>query len=268
MHAAEQELHVRQLLHHPCDLREGEVEDRQPGLSSVRRLSAAALVPLAVLAALPIDACGGSAPNSRGNERPPVVSRAPSPLAAPLEVGGAAADPGVGDSLPATASAASPTDEPRDHLGKVSRPPDKTEAWSPPGPLCRSNADCHRGEECFPPGYQHESGLERAPPAACDGDRECGAGAWCRHGECTPRCTNNASCGETETCQGGKCLEIECRHADGRGACPTNFTCAPSNGCVRDSCARDHDCEKGVCFAGRCYATLGGCANHQYCCPP
>jgi hypothetical protein len=132
---------------------------------------------------------------------------------------------------------------------------------------CHSTDDCDSASVCFPPaGF----GCDPAPPlpgtATCLADSDCtGAAEVClqvacdptRGKTCVPACTDDASCGEGETCAStGHCVAQACA-----AGCPPLFVCdAATSVCLREACDRDSDCGgAGVCVDQQCHASLGQC---------
>lgn len=154
------------------------------------------------------------------------------------------------------------------------------EGYEPPPPelpLCRTSAECERGEPCVPPGTPRACGICMPTPHECTSSADCAAGDVCVHepvpctcdGDlgtfCRPACTVD-SCDEGERCgSDGLCAPIHCSEGY---ACSDNTRCETTStpagpidahGCWRLPCTGDAECDCGACVEAYCYDGPGLC---------
>lgn len=146
--------------------------------------------------------------------------------------------------------------------------------YSPPFPprdTCTDQAQCDAGEACVAP---HGVGCGPCVDlvATCASDADCSDSDVCvpttdpcmcagPGSECIARC-DDASCGDGERCEDGRCLVQAC--TDGY-ECPPNLDCGfggggDAHGCIRRGCASERDCDCGACIDGVCARGPGICA--------
>lgn len=117
----------------------------------------------------------------------------------------------------------------------------------PESPHCLTDAECTtEGELCV-------EGLCRSNTETCQFNYECGPGAACVNGGCTPICGGDADCGSGSTCQGGFCKPNP-------GECVTSTSCPSGEHCVDGRCLPDCR-DTGTCSSG------DYCAEDDFCRP-
>lgn len=104
---------------------------------------------------------------------------------------------------------------------------------------------CPGGERCVIGQAGDEPSCVRD---ACDGV-SCGAGQFCRDGNCLPVCPR---CAAGQRCAAGRCVVDDCSDK----SCASNAVCVPGSGCVVDRCR-----ESGFCCVppATCDPVSGAC---------
>jgi hypothetical protein len=130
--------------------------------------------------------------------------------------------------------------------------------------VVRCTADSCAGDEiCGTEGYCYAVPCNAGWTCAADELCLLGASDADAHGCAPAKCSDGGyTCPTGQHCDSGTGSDAHgCRYFCSEVGCPPNQTCSSDLSCHPKTCARDEDCDCGVCGNGTCRNQLGTCAS-------